>query len=151
VALTLVEKVLVLADVALFAETRTADLAHLAAAARENDVLSGEVIHREGDASDAMHVILSGRVRFQRENGAHAEAVKGAFGAFGLLDQRARTWTAKALEPTLLLSLERDAFVDVLSDHVNVGRGVLRVLAGRLRDRAERDGRPADAEDLEIG
>jgi CRP/FNR family cyclic AMP-dependent transcriptional regulator len=151
VALTLVERVLLLAEVPLFSETRTADLAHLAAVARENDCSSGEVIHREGDAPDAMHVILSGRIRFERESGEQLEAGKGAFGAFGLLDQRVRTWTARAIQPTRLLSLDRDAFVDVLSDHVNVGRGVMRVLAGRLRQRAVGDGRPADAEDLEIG
>jgi CRP-like cAMP-binding protein len=149
--LTLVEKVLMLAEVPLFSETRTADLAHLALVARESETAAHEVIHREGDAPDAMHVIVSGRVRFHSAGKEVVEVRKGAFGAFGLLDQRPRAWTATAIEPTKLLSLDRDAFIDVLSDHVNVSRGVLRVLAGRLRKRAEVAGRPADVEDLEIG
>ncbi len=148
--LTLVERVLLLAEVPVFAGTRTADLAHLAAVARETEAARGDLIQRAGESPDALHVVIEGRVRLQRDDQAQ-EVTSGAFGAWSLFDQQPRAFTATAVESTRLLSIDRDAFVDVISDHVNVARGVLRVLAGRLRKQVQEGGDDALARSIEIG
>ena len=147
----LVERVILLSRVPLFAEARTSDLAHLAAAMHERRLDAGEVVHQAGDVPDAMNVIVSGRMRFERAGRAPVETDQGAFGAFGLFDVEPRTWTATAAAPTRLLTIDRDAFVEVISDHVNVARGVLRALAGRLRRRADGKATAGDLEGVEMG
>jgi CRP-like cAMP-binding protein len=150
-SLTLIERVLMLAAVPLLAEARTSDLAHLAVAVRERDLERGQVVYRAGDPPDAMHVIVLGRIRFERNGHAPVEMTEGAFGVFGLLDNHPRTWTAGVLAETRILSIDRDAFVDVISDHVSISRGVLRVMAGRLRKMLEEQGPSGGPEDVEIG
>lgn len=149
--MTLIERVLMLAAVPLLADARTSDLAHLAVPARERTLERGNVVYRAGDPPDAMHVIVSGRIRFERAGHASVEMTEGAFGVFSLLDNHPRTWTAGALVETRLLSVDRDAFIDVISDHVSISRGVLRVMAGRLRRMLEERGPSGGPEDVEIG
>ena len=149
--LTLLERVLLLASVPLFSETRTSDLAHLAAVVRESDLARGEVLHRAGDSADTMHVIVSGRIRFERQGRTPVELSEGAFGSFSLFDTEPRQWTATAVTPTRLLTIERDSFVDVMWDHVNVSRGVLRILAGRLRKKVGEQDQSDGLEAVEIG
>jgi CRP/FNR family cyclic AMP-dependent transcriptional regulator len=149
--LTLVERILVIAELPLFTGVGTSDLASLATVAREWEAQSGEIVHAEGDASDALHVVIAGAVKLERP-GVVARCETGrAFGAWGLFDSAPRRFTATADGAARLLSIEREAFVDVISDHVNVSRGILRVLAGRLRRHAI-EGAPASPQDeVEIG
>ena len=149
--LTLVERILLLAELPLFTDVGTADLASLATVAREWEAQQGETIHAEGDAGDALHVVLEGRVKLER-SGQSFTCEKGqAFGAWGLLDSSPRRFSAVAEVPTRLLSIEREAFVDVIADHVNVSRGVLRVLARRLRKHAVEGAQASVQDEVEIG
>ena len=131
--LTIVERVLLLADVDLFAEVPSEELARLASASREDRFGAGEVVYRDGDPGDALHVV--GR----------------AFGAFGLLDGRPRHFSATATEPTRLLTVERSAFVDVLSDHVRLAEGVLAALATRVRRFVLESANPSADEEASLG
>ena len=135
----------------LLSAARTSELAHLAVVARETPLEQDAVVYRAGDPPDAMHVVVSGLIRFEHPGHAPVEMATGAFGVFGLLDNHPRTWTARVVTPTRLLSIDRDAFVDVISDHVSITRGVLRVMAGRLRRRHEDQGPSGGPEDVEIG
>ena len=149
--LTLVERILVIAEQPLFNGIGTSDLASLATVAREWEPSAGEVIHAEGDAGDALHVVVRGSVKLERRGVvARCEAGK-AFGAWGILDSSPRRFTATAEAAALLLSIEREAFVDVMSDHVNVSRGVLRELARRLRMHALEGAVPGLQDEVEIG
>lgn len=143
--LTLVEKVLILAEVPLLRRVGTADLAPLAQAARATDVEKGELLYQLGDASDALRVVVKGRVRLTRERQSIDVTDGECFGAWALLDSQPRHFTATVVERSLLLELDRDAFVDVMADHVNVARGVLAELAARRR------AVPAPNEDMELG
>ncbi len=149
--LTLVERILLLAELPVLAEVKTSDLAALATVAREWDARAGETIHAAGDAGDALHVVVAGDVRLERP-GVVAHVTDGrGFGAWGLFDDRPRIFTATAVTPTRLLSIEREAFADVQSDHAAVARGILRVLAGRLRDHVTKGATPSLQDEMEIG
>jgi CRP-like cAMP-binding protein len=143
--LTLVEKVLILAEVPLLRRIGTADLAPLAQAARGVDLEKGELLYQVGDASDALRVVVKGRVQLTRERQSIDLTAGECFGAWALLDTQPRYFTATVVERSLLLELDRDAFVDVMADHVNVARGVLAELAARRRLL------PAPTEDTELG
>jgi len=139
--LTVVEKVIFLQKVDIFAKIGTEQLAYLAAIAREVDVSKGDKIYTEGDPSDALYLVLEGAVRLQREKREIAATSAGeAFGTWALFDEDPRVVTAVASEDTRLLRIDRDEFVELLADHVQITQGILRTVVGRLRGLIERVG-----------
>jgi CRP/FNR family cyclic AMP-dependent transcriptional regulator len=80
----------------------------------------GEVIFHEGDPGDALHLVLSGRVKIGRMSLAGDETIVTSIGpgeSFGelvLLDGAPRSATATALEPTETLVLGRPAFISLV-------------------------------------
>lgn len=105
---------------------------------------AGEVLMRQGDEADAMYVILSGRVRVDREaTGQPAPAILAELGAndvvgeIGVLDGGARTATVTALERTRTLELHRTLLSVVLLQSPDVAGELLRTLSRRLRSTDE--------------
>jgi len=138
--LTVVERVLLLSELEALREVPSEELARLAAACREDRYRDGENIHSLGDPGDAMHVVVEGAVRLERPGHPRVEVRQGqSFGAWDLLDPTPRGSTATALGETRLLTLERPAFLDVLSDHVRLAEGILRALVRRVRRRLDPD------------
>jgi len=82
----------------------------------------GEVIFHEGDPGDALHLVLSGRVKIGRVSAGGDETIVTSIGpgeSFGelvLLDGAPRSATATALEPTETLVLTRAVFVSLVDD-----------------------------------
>jgi CRP-like cAMP-binding protein len=139
--LTVVEKVIFLQNVEVFAEIPTEQLSHLAAIADETACAKGETIYKHEDPSDALYVVLDGTVRLHR--GEEEIAVvdsKDAFGTWALFDDTPRVTTATAVENGRLLRIYREDFLDILSDHTQIMEGVLKTLVGRLRGLLERVG-----------
>lgn len=101
-------------------------LDHLARALDRVEVAAGDVIVREGDESDLFYVIESGRVQVTAADGhvLREEAAGDYFGEIGLLRDVPRTATITAMEPTVLLALEREEFLDAVT-----GQGEARLLA----------------------
>jgi CRP/FNR family cyclic AMP-dependent transcriptional regulator len=82
----------------------------------------GEVIFHEGDPGDALHLVLSGRVKIGRVSAGGDETIVTSiapgesFGELVLLDGAARSATATALEPTETLVLGRPAFANLVDE-----------------------------------
>ena len=95
-------------------------LADLTARMARRRYRKGEVIFHEGDPGDALHLVLSGRVKIGRMSLAGDETIVTSIGpgeSFGelvLLDGAPRSATATALEPTETLVLGRPAFVSLV-------------------------------------
>lgn len=135
---TVIEKVILLQDVDVFAEVPTENLAVLAAIAEETSLLEGDVLYREEDPADALYLVLDGRVRLHRGERAISEAAPGeAFGTWALFDEAPRLVTATATADTTLLRIDRDDFIDLMADHVRIAQGVIKTVARRLRGLAE--------------
>ena len=141
---TVVEKVLVLSDLSVFARARTEDLAQLAAHARETDLVAAEEIYARGDSPRALHVVLSGRVELSRRETRREVEPGQAFGTLGLLDREPRAFDAVAVEPTALLTIEGQAFLDALADNSELALGVLESLARRVRTAVLQEGEVTD-------
>ncbi|MBD3166991.1 cyclic nucleotide-binding domain-containing protein [bacterium] len=139
--LTTVEKVIFLQEVDIFELISSENLALLAAITEELDAESGTVLFREGDVSDSMYIIVDGELKITRDN---AEVMRARYrdvvGTWALLDDRERVVTATIVKDSHLLRIDRDDFVDVLADNVQLTQGILKAIAGRLRSLMQRVG-----------
>jgi CRP/FNR family cyclic AMP-dependent transcriptional regulator len=132
--LTTVEKVLLLQGVDIFEHTSTEDLSHIAAIAEEIEYQADDVIFKEDDISDSMYVVIEGKVRLTRgEKEVMVAGKMEAFGTWALFDDEPRVATARALETSQLLCLDKEDFIDLLADHVAITQSILKTMAKRLR------------------
>ncbi len=139
--MTTIEKVIFLQDIDIFEFTATEDLSHIAAITREIEYEKNDVIFKEGDLSDAMFMILEGKVRLIRNNADIMIGIyKDVFGTWALFDDEPRVVTAIVMEDSRLLRIQKDDFIDLLGDNVRITQGVLKKLVKRLRNLVERAG-----------
>ncbi len=105
---------------------------------------SGEVLMRQGDPSDCMHVIMHGKVRVER---SHPELVTPVVlaelgpgttvGEMGVLDEAPRTAIFIAAEDTETIELHGDALAETLHHYPAVANALLHILSKRLRSTDE--------------
>jgi CRP-like cAMP-binding protein len=140
--LTIIEKVIVLQNVDVFSEIPTEQLSYLAAIAEDVSFSPDEVIYKCDEPSDALYIVLEGKVRLYRESEEIAVAgAKEAFGTWALFDETPRVASARATEATRLLRIDREDFIDILSDHVQITESVLKSLVRNLRGLLDRVGK----------
>lgn len=133
--LTTVEKVIFLKDIDIFEFTSTEDLAHIAAITDEVEFQADEMIFEEGEISDAMYMVIEGKVRLTRGSQEVMVAQKkDVFGTWALFDDEPRVATAKTLENSRLLHIDKEDFIDLLADHVAITQSVLKTMVKRLRN-----------------
>ncbi|MCP4536574.1 MAG: cyclic nucleotide-binding domain-containing protein [Chloroflexi bacterium] len=114
------------------------DLEELAHAAVELYYADGDVIIQEGDEGDAVFFIVSGRVEMVKqfadggERFLHTSGQGEPFGEMALLQEGGRTATVRAVEPSTILRVGRDPFLNVLGRSPSLGVHVLVRLTGRL-------------------
>jgi ATP:ADP antiporter, AAA family len=136
-----IEKVLILQGVDVFAEVPTDQMAALAAIAREISVLAKDDIYRENEPSDALYLVLQGRISLHQGSDLVTEiGLNETFGSWALFDDEPRVMTATATEDSRLLRIHRDEFNDLLADDVRIAKGIIRTVARRLRELAGRVG-----------
>ena len=59
---------------------------------------------------------------------------RDVFGTWALFDNETRIVTATSIEESSLLRIDKEDFLDLLSDHSKITEGVLKVLASKLRN-----------------
>lgn len=119
----------------LFADADENSLLGVAAQLVELRAVTGEALFAEGDGGDSMYIIVSGSVRIHK--GLHILNDLGpadAFGEMALLEPEPRSASAVLLEPTHLLRLDRDIFLELLNADPAISRGIIRVLSRFLRE-----------------
>ncbi|MFW9817781.1 MAG: Crp/Fnr family transcriptional regulator [Candidatus Thorarchaeota archaeon] len=132
--LTVIEKVILLQSIDIFSEVPTEQLASLAAITEEASFAAGENIFHENDFPDALYVVVEGQVRLHRDGVEISVAKEGdAFGTWALLDDEPRVAGATVDTETRLLRIDREDFIDLLADHVQIVQGVLKMVVRRLR------------------
>jgi MFS family permease len=112
-------EIAVLRAVPIFAPLPPPALEAVARRARWRTAEPGTTIIREGDVGDVYYVIESGAIRVRR-GGEELRTVHGSgygFGEIALLRDVPRTATVTAMEPSVLLTLERGDFLEALTGH----------------------------------
>lgn len=133
--LTTVEKVIFLQDIDIFEFTSTEDLAHIAAITDEVQFQAGDTIFEEGEISDAMYMVIEGKVRLTRgDQEVMVAEKKDVFGTWALFDDEPRVAAATTLESSLLLQIDKEDFIDLLADHVAITQSVLKTMVKKLRN-----------------
>jgi CRP-like cAMP-binding protein len=93
----------------------TAGLATLASVADRRQHAPDEIIFSEGDQSDAIHVILEGRAEVSMAEQVVAVLLPGdCFGEIGVLHQKPRTASVRALERLHLVSLPTASVLEAI-------------------------------------
>ncbi len=128
------QKILLLRKVDLFAEMTTRQLGHVASVTREQVQPAGSMIFAEGDAGDALFLIVSGKVEVLRAK-KRLKVLQDAdyFGELAVLTGEARNASIRALTDCLLLRLERSDFHQVLAGNFEAVLAVIRNICRRLQ------------------
>jgi hypothetical protein len=137
-SIKLLERVLLLKQTALFENTDENHLLEIAEVMEEKEIDHGHVVFNDGDEGNSMYIIVSGEVLI--ESKGHLLATLGEtefFGDLSLLDPAPRSAMASASKDTILLELNERAIYELMADHIEVTKGVIRVLCARLRRQNE--------------
>ena len=106
---------------------------------RFREVPAGEVIIRENDIGETAYIIQSGRVEVTKVHEGKATHIAylsagQAFGEMGMIDEKPRSATVTAIEPTAIQELHRDDFFQSLQSDPKGALSFLRVIFERLRE-----------------
>ena len=143
--LSVIEKVLILKTVSIFAGTPDSILAKVAMLLEEQELNTGEILFSKGDVGRCMYIIVTGSVRVHDEERLLNElGERDIVGEMAVLDSTPRSASVTAMEETTLLRLDQDALYELMADRIEVVRGIIRVLCEHLRApspiQRERDG-----------
>jgi CRP-like cAMP-binding protein len=136
--LSTLEKVIILKGAAIFAEAPDATLAEVATLLEPVELAAGQLLFAQGEPGTALYVVVAGAVRIH--SGEHTLIILGeheALGEMALLDDAVRSAAATAVGETMLLRLERERFLALVEEDGSIARGLLKVLAQRLRARSQ--------------
>jgi CRP-like cAMP-binding protein len=132
--LTTIEKVIFLQEIDIFEKIPSEDLAHIALVTEEITVEPDCVIYKEGVISDSMYLVLDGKISLRRQGlEVMIAGSRDVFGTWALFDDETRVVTATTLEESRLLKIDKESFLDLLTDHSKITEGVLKAMVSRLR------------------
>ena len=122
----------------VFRRLTAEDRQRLAAVATLHEFDKGAQLFSEGDDSDFLYTIASGRVKVFKTTARGTDVILEIFGpgdpvgAVAVYDSRPYPATAVALEPTTCMLVPRQAFFRLLEQHPSLVRGLLVGLTHRL-------------------
>jgi CRP-like cAMP-binding protein len=128
-----------LEELEIFKEIDPATIELIRHRAQPHTLSKGEMLFNLGDHSDALYVVLEGRIRIWAVSAAGAEVTlnvltkNAVFGEIGMLDGGARTAGASAMTSTQVIGIARRTFFDAMDRDRRLVRNVLDLLCKRLR------------------
>jgi CRP/FNR family transcriptional regulator, cyclic AMP receptor protein len=138
------EVVELLARVPVFSTLVSDDLERIAELAVPREFGPGQVVFREGDASDTCYVVRSGRARAVREH-SDGRVITLAnfgpgdiFGELALFEDERRSATVEAIEPTTVVAVLGPDMRRLMSEHPEISTRLVIALGRRLRETNER-------------
>jgi CRP/FNR family cyclic AMP-dependent transcriptional regulator len=138
------EVVELLGNVPVFSTLVPDDLERIAQFAVPREFAPGEVVFREGDASDTCYVVRDGRaraVRTHRDGRALTLATFGPgdiFGELALFEDEKRSATVEAIERTTAVAVLGPDMRRLMAEHAEISSRLVIALGRRLRETNER-------------
>ena len=133
--LLLIEKVLLLKSLSIFAETPETVLTEIAEILEEVEIDKGTTIFEVGDVASAMYIICRGEINIHKDNKTLALLRENDFfGDLALLDTETRSANATANTNVHLLKMDQDPFYELMENRIEVARGIIKTLCRRLRE-----------------
>ena len=132
--LSIIERVILLRSVDMFATAEDAMLAGVAEIMDEVEAHAGDDVVQQGELGTKMYVVVSGGVDVQIGDSVIARlGASDVFGELAALDPEPRSATVTAAEHTLLLSLDHAPLLELMAEDVEVAAGIIRFLCERIR------------------
>lgn len=122
----------------IFRRLTPEDRQRLADVASVREFQKGETLFLEGDGSDLLYTIVTGRVKVSKSTARGTDVILELFGpgdpvgAVAVYEGRNYPASAMALEPTTCVVIPRQAFFSLLETHPSIVRGLLVGLTFRL-------------------
>jgi CRP/FNR family cyclic AMP-dependent transcriptional regulator len=138
------EVVELLGGVPVFSTLVQGDLERIAQFAVPREFEPGEVVFREGDASDTCYIVRDGRaraLRTHRDGRTLTLATFGPgdiFGELALFEDERRSATVEAIEPTSAVAVLGPDMRRLMSEHAEISARLVIALGRRLRETNER-------------
>jgi CRP/FNR family cyclic AMP-dependent transcriptional regulator len=130
----------VLRTVPLFAGFADEQLRTLSGVVTRRSVPRGAVVIVEGDPTDSLYIVISGRMRVLMSDADGKEVILAIlgpgefFGEMGLIDDNPRSATVVAVEPCELIVITKHDFKGILAENFEMAMTVMRGLVRRLRE-----------------
>lgn len=137
--MSIIEKVLFLRGVDLFAEMYSEDLVPIAEIAQEERFHAGEAFIEQGEHGDSLYVIVDGAATVVVD-GVGEIARRGPrsiIGEMAVISQAPRSAHVIAETDVTALRVDHDAFWELLHHHPKIATGTVKVLAKRLGESVE--------------
>lgn len=132
--LTVVEKAVFLQGIEIFSQTKTEDLARIAAITEEMEFEKDEIIFREKDKGTSLFFVITGEVSLRKaSNEIRRVYSQGNFGDLAFLDNEPREFTAIALQHTHVLRISSEEFYELIEDHIEITHAVFKSLTNQIR------------------
>lgn len=122
----------------IFRRLSVEDRQRIAAVSSVHTYEKGALLFTEGDPSDQLYTIVSGRVKVFKTTVRGTEVILEIFGpgdpvgAVAVYESRPYPASAVTLEPTACLTVAKDSFLTLLEAHPTLVRGLLTGLTHRL-------------------
>ena len=135
----LMNRLLLLKNVALFKNLSLEELLLIDNALEQQQVLAGQTIFSEGTWGTHLYIIAEGSVRIVKEFDGEQQdlrhlSVGEYFGEVSLFDEAPHWESAIALQDCTLLKLEKSRFISVISQRPHIILEICRFLSQRLRE-----------------
>jgi CRP/FNR family transcriptional regulator, cyclic AMP receptor protein len=130
----------ILKSVPLFSSFSDPQLAALLASAQHRSYPRNAFVVRAGEETDALYIILSGRVKVLIPDAEGHEVILSVmgphefFGEMGLLDDQPRSASVETLEPCEMVRITRAGFMSCLKENIDTAMLIIRNLVRRLRE-----------------
>ena len=138
------EVVELLGRVPVFSTLVQSDLERIASLAVPRQFEPGEVVFREGDASDTCYIVREGRARAIHEHSDGRTITLATFGPgdiFGelaMFEDELRSATVEAIEPTGVVAVLGPDMRRLMTEHAEISMRLVVALGRRLRETNER-------------
>ncbi len=128
------DKIMALKQVDLFSGAPTNQLSLIAALAQIVDFPEGAELCRQDDPAGDLFIVLAGKALILQDGETKGSLNTGeALGTWGLFEDEPRQVTVKAVEPMQVLRIDRWGFDQLLFEHPEVSRSLIRLMVERLR------------------
>jgi len=129
-----------LKEISFFSDIPDHDLSQIAEIMVEKSYRKGAVIIEERTEAERFFIIYRGKIEITKKFESDEEFVLSVqsdgdfFGEMALLDERPRSATARALEPTIVFETSRKNFETLLYKAPTLAYRIMRELSSRLRE-----------------
>lgn len=126
--------------VPLFSSLNEHQLDQLAAGSARKNYPKGRTIVAEGESTQSLYILLSGRAKVQRSDSEGKEVILSVigsgefFGEMSLIDEAPRSASVITLESCDFMAISKEGFKSVLAHSPEIAMQIMRALVRRLRE-----------------